>query len=111
MVGGIATTRLVGFLLATLAAEALGQQPVPLGPSLPRATPAAPFRPQMAPVPASLVQAQAAYSQALALEQAKHPGSIDYYYAAISAAWLALISPSTAAPQPAVGSPGLGHLP
>ena len=98
MGGRIATTKLVGFLLAALAAQAFGQQPVPQGPSLPLATTPLPFGPPAQPVPASLAQAQAAYAQALALEQAKHPGSVDYYYAAISASWLALTTSSTAAP-------------
>ena len=76
----------------------IGQQPVPQGPSLPLATTPLPFGSPAQPVPASLAQAQAAYAQALALEQAKHPASIDYYYAAISASWLALTTSSTAAP-------------
>ncbi len=100
MVGRIATTKLVGFLLAALAAQALGQQPVPQGPSLPLATTPLPLSPPARPVPASLAQAQAAYAQALALEQSKHPGSVDYYYASISASWLALTTSSTAAPPP-----------
>lgn len=56
--------------------------------------------PRVDSIPSNLAQAQAAYTRALALEQADHPDSIDYYYAAISGTWLALNS-STAALQPA----------
>ena len=100
MVGRIATTRLVGFVLAVLAAGAHGQPLVPREPTLPLAATPLPFGPPAQPVPASLAQAQAAYAQALALEQAKHPESVDHYYAAISHSWLALTTSSTAAPPP-----------
>ena len=100
MVGRIAPTTLVGFLLAALAAGAHGQQPASLAPSLPLATPAAPFGPQPGPVPPNPAQAQAAYAQALALEQAGQPGSIEFYYSAITASWLALNSSAAATPQP-----------
>ena len=94
MVGRVTTTKLVGLLLAALAAEALGQQVVPSPPLTP---PVLPFRSQAVPVSRHLAQAQAAYAQALALEQSQHPASVDYYYSAISASWLALTPSSTAA--------------
>jgi pimeloyl-ACP methyl ester carboxylesterase len=100
MGGQITTTKLIGFLLAALAAQALGQQPVPPGAALPLATTPLPFGSPAPPVPAGLAQAQAAYAQALALEQAHHPGSVDYYYSAISASWFVLTSFSSAAPSP-----------
>jgi len=95
MVGHLARTGLIGSLLAALAAESLGQQFLPLPPSLPLATTAVPFGPQAYPVPPTLARAQAAYAQALALEQTDHPGSVDYFFAAISDSWLAL-SPTAA---------------
>lgn len=90
MVGRTATTRLIAFLLVSLAAEASGQPPAVWTP------PSLPFAPSPT-VPAGLAQAQAAYAQALALEQSQHPASVDYYYVAMSAAWLALTPSSTAA--------------
>ena len=83
MVGRIAT-KLVGVWLAALAAEVLGQPPVPPGPAVPRASTAPP-----------------AYAQALALEQAGQPGSVDAYYSALADSWIALsVSAAATPPQP-----------
>ncbi len=102
MAGQISATRLVGFLLAALVAAAVYGPPlVPRDSALTRETPL-PAGAPTSPVPAALAQAQAAYAQALALEQAQHPASVDYFYSAISASWLALTpaSPAAAAPPP-----------
>lgn len=100
MVGRIARLKLIECLLAALAAETLGQQLGPPAPALPLATTAVPFPPQACPVPPGLTSAQAAYAQALALEQADHPGSVDYYYSALADSWRALNVSAAAAPSP-----------
>lgn len=76
------TTKLVGlspycwrcWLLAALAAEALGQQVVPSPPLTP---PGAAVRFQAVPVLPNLAQAKGIDAQARALEHSRHPASVD----------------------------------
>ena len=92
-------TRPVGLLLAALAAVVYGQPLASQEPTPPRQVTPLPLGPAGQPTAASLVQAQADYAQARALQQANHPGCVDYFYAAISASWLASNSSAAAAPR------------
>jgi len=100
MVGQLAIIRPVGrLLLAALAAVVCSPPSASQEPTPPRQVTPLPLGPAGQPTAASLVRAQADYAQALALQQANHPGCVDYFYAAISASWMALNSSASAAPS------------
>lgn len=93
---GRSVWKLLGLLLAALPAEAFGQTFVSPAPALPLASSVVPFPAPAYPLPPGVTQARVFYAQALALEQADQPGSVDYYYAALAETWLAL-NPTAAA--------------